>query len=134
MLGRALQTEATEDINVQIRRLGKCAFSRKASDCEQSLVFGEFGAVQSRQTCEDMEQAGKQGSLGPVSSHFLGGGSEGVLQDTCNHQLSLPETIPSLWRKGQVSPCVWAFVVISSGGIGCTFSQEVGLGIFDFSQ
>lgn len=74
MLGRALQIKATEDINVQVRCLGKCTLSRKASDYEQSLVFADFGGIQSRQTCEDMEQAGKQGSLALVSSHFLGRG------------------------------------------------------------
>lgn len=59
-----------------------------------------------------MEQAGKQGSLDPVNSHFLGGGSEGVLQDTRNPPALFAWNHPfPLGRKGHVSPCVWAFVV-----------------------
>lgn len=79
-----------------------------------------------------MEQAGKQGSLGPVSSHFLGGGSEEVLQHTYNLPALFAQNHP--FPLGGMSPCVWAFVVISTGGIGCTFSQETGLGTFDVFQ
>lgn len=46
MLGRSLQIKATEDINVQVRRLGS-VHSAERQVTVSSLVFGDFGGVQS---------------------------------------------------------------------------------------
>lgn len=127
MLGRTLQIKVTEDINIQSDVWEVCTQQKGKWLWAESRVWRLWGSTVNI----DMEQAGEQGSLGPVSSHFLGGGSEEVLQDTAIYQLSLPQTIPSLWEeRTSVSICLG----LCCGGISCTFSQEAGLGTFDFSQ
>lgn len=103
MLGRTLQIKVTEDINIQSDVWEVCTQQKGKWLWAESRVWRLWGSTVNI----DMEQAGEQGSLGPVSSHFFDGGSEEVLQDTAIYQLSLPQTIPSLWEeRTSVSICL----------------------------